>query len=202
MKERMQNELDWQVRETRKVKTLVDGSRQAANEAIERAADLEKATNEMVARAQEEMADCMSSAAKECERMLMMLTAEQEDHAVTKQLLADERHARGLEALEMERMRIAAAEGRAVLRAAETAKERAEERMEAAQAELTESEREHAEHFALAMEEVMARLEAELADLRLLQRQALEFQDNDGRRARDSNPSTRPQHAHARTHGW
>ena len=52
-----------------------------------------------------------------------MLTAEQEDHTDTKRLLADERHARGLEGNEMEKMRSELVDARALCVVAEEAQE-------------------------------------------------------------------------------
>ena len=133
VKQSMGAELEWQRDETRRVKALVDGARQMANDAINRYRELEEATAAKVASIQGEMNDVKTSSARECERYWLMLNAEQQDHTATKQVLADERHARGLDALEMEGLHRTLGGIKAALLQADAAKVAAEQKMVVAQ---------------------------------------------------------------------
>ena len=182
MKISMGEELEWQRNETKKVKALVESSRAAMLEAKEARDEMERLMNERVAAAETEAWEVKQAAAKECERMLWMVTAEQEEHGKARQLLADERHARGLEATELERMRESLDRERYARLKAEEASLQSDRRLGQAQGELTDSERDHAEHLEHAMHALTSRLEAELATLSNLDRDARIFQENDDAR--------------------
>ena len=182
LKASMGEELEWQRGETRKVKALVEGARKGMNDAIAKMAMMEREAKALIANLEAEMAQVKEAAAKECERMLLMLTAEQEDHTDTKRLLADERHARGLEGNEMEKMRSELVDARALCVVAEEAQAAAERSLEKTQAELVEMGASHAEHLSKAMEALTGRLEVEQDLLAELERLSQAFKDQDDAR--------------------
>ena len=174
-----EEELDWQREETRRVKALVDGARQMANDAINKYRELEKSTAAKLAANAAEMHEVKNHAAKECERMLFMLTAEQEEHAATQQVLSDERHARGLDALEIERLHGQISELRVALKGADTARSAAELAQITAQEDFSKSEREHADHLGRAMQAMQDKLDLELKLLDMLDAQARKFDEQE-----------------------
>ena len=182
MKISMGEELEWQRNETKKVKALVESSRAARVAAEEARDEMERLMNEKVAAAEAEMWEVKQAAARECERMLWMVTSEQEEHSKTKQLLSDERHARGLDATEAERMRERVDAERYARLKAEEAKLAAEKQLDSARGELTDSEAQHAEHLEQAMQALTGRLEAEREMLARLDRDARIFQESDDAR--------------------
>ena len=182
LKRSVAEELEWQRAETRKAQNLLLA---AEHDAAEARAEMERVTRETaeaIRSARAEVEDIKETAARECAKMLAMKTLAEEEHAVTRSLLDDERRARGYECVEMERLRAKAEAAAAAARSEAEQRAAAEERLSASNAEFATSERQHANHLYHAMAAMEARLADELSSLGTLDEWARIFQESDDAR--------------------
>jgi len=170
MRRSMSEELEWQRSENRKVKLLVDGARRTAEEAARRLAEVEAHCKQLLEQMQAELDRTIDECKNQVAQMLTQLLAEQEEHQRTKRQLDDEKHARAMDAIEMQRLADIAklAVERATFAGARA--EKAETALEKVQLEAADTERELKDHLATCLEQFDKRLEAEQAYLKDLDR--------------------------------
>ena len=153
----LQDELSNQRKETRKVRLLVDNARKAEEAALQKLEEEKERARQELAAMREEMMRNAAVAAKEVDKARRALVNEEEDHDMTRKLLADERHMRKTDAVEMERLKRLAEEAERLVEVCKARVAEAEAKLETVVLEAADAERALSDHLAEAMDQLMTR---------------------------------------------